>query len=110
MMDEDDINAEGLTDVVQTMKNDEDRKPRLTDQEMVGGEDFRTGLKSKLNPPRRKPTEAQRKKMVAIGMSLIVEKVMENFLYTFGGEDRRQVSGGPIGDVLTNCQTYGQRI
>ena len=36
-------------------------------------------------------------------MSLIVEKVMENFLYTFGGEDRRQVSGGPIGDVLTQA-------
>ena len=41
--------------------------------------------------------------MVAIGMSLIVEKVMANFLYTFGGEDRRQESGGPIGDVLTQA-------
>ena len=103
MMEEEDINAEGLKDVVHTMKNDEDKKPGITDQEMVGGEDFRTGLKSKLNPPRRKPTEAQRKRMVAIGMSLIVEKVMENFLYTFGGEDRRQMSGGPIGDVLTQA-------
>ena len=43
------------------------------------------------------------KKMVAIGMSLVVEKVMANFLYTFGGEDRRQASGGPIGDVLTQA-------
>ena len=25
------------------------------------------------------------------------------FLYTFGGEDRRQASGGPIGDVLTQA-------
>ena len=79
MMDEDDIEAEGLADVVHTMKNDEDRKPRLTDQEMVGGDDFRAGLKSKLNPPRRKPTEAQRKKMVAIGMSLIIQKVNLKF-------------------------------
>ena len=55
MMEEEDINAEELTDVVHTMKNVEDKKPRMTDQEMVGGEDFRTGFKSKLNPPRRKP-------------------------------------------------------
>ena len=41
--------------------------------------------------------------MVAIAMSLIVKKVMENFLYTFGGVDRRQASEGPIGDVLTQA-------
>ena len=41
--------------------------------------------------------------MVAIALSLIVDKVMSNFLYTFGGEDRRQASGGPIGDVLTQA-------
>ena len=103
MMEEEDIIAEELSEVLHTMKNDEDRKPRLTDQEMVGGDNFRTGLKSKLNPPRRKPTEAERKKMTAIAMSIIVEKVMAGFLYTFGGEDRRQASGGPIGDVLTQA-------
>ena len=103
MMEEEDIIAEELSEVLHTMKNDEDRKPRLTDQEMVGGDNFRTGLKSKLNPPRRKPTEAERKKMIAIAMSIIVEKVMAGFLYTFGGEDRRQASGGPIGDVLTQA-------
>ena len=41
--------------------------------------------------------------MVALAMSLIVEKVMANFLYTFAGQDRRQTSGGPIGDVLTQA-------
>ena len=102
-MEDEDIHAEGLEDVVHTMKNPAEKKPKLTDQEMVGGEDFRTGLKTKLNPPKEKPTEAQTKKMVAIGMSLIVEKVMANFLYTFAGEDRRQTSGGPIGDVLTQA-------
>ena len=30
------------------------------------------------------------KKMVALAMSLIVEKVVANFLYTFAGQDRRQ--------------------
>merc|ERR1711978_111267 len=67
------------------------------------GDDFRTGTKTKLNPPKCRPTESQRKRMIAIAMSLIVEKVVTNFLYTFGGEDRRQASGGPIGDVLTQA-------
>ena len=49
------------------------------------------------------PTESERKKMVAIAMSVIVKKVLTNFLYTFGGEDRKQKSGGPIGDVLTQA-------
>ena len=103
MMEEEEIKAEGLEDVIHTSKDPAQRKPRLTDQEMVGGDDFRTGPKSKLNPPKEKPNEAQRKKMVAIGLAKIVEKVMSNFLYTFGGEDRRQASGGPIGDVLTQA-------
>ena len=103
MMEEEEIKAEGLEDVIHTLKDPAQRKPRLTDQEMVGGDDFRTGPKSKLNPPKEKPNEAQRKKMVAIGLAKIVEKVMSNFLYTFGGEDRRQGSGGPTGDVLTQA-------
>ena len=61
--------------------------------------------KTKLNPPKRIPTEAERKKMVAIAMSLIVKKVMTNFLYSFGGEDKKQSSGGPIGDVLTQAMS-----
>ena len=89
--------------MLHSQKDATDNKPKLTDQEMVGGKDFRTGPKSKLNPPKRKPTESERKKMVAIAMSLIVKKVMTNFLYTFGGEDRKQDSGGPIGDVLTKA-------
>ena len=57
MMEDKDIKAEGLEDLVHTMKNPAERKPRLTDQEVVGGEDFQTGLKTKLNPPQEKPTE-----------------------------------------------------
>ena len=103
LMEEEEIATQGLEDVIHTMKNPNDRKPKLTDQEIVGGDDFRTGLKSKLNPPKEKPNVFQKRRMVAIAMSLIVEKVMTNFLYTFGGEDRKQASGGPIGDVLTQA-------
>ena len=101
MMDDDEIEAEGLGEVLHSMKDPAENKPRLTDKEMVGGDDFRVGAKSKLNPPKRTPTEGESKKMMAIAMSLIVKKVMMNFLYTFGGVDKKQRDGGPIGDVLT---------
>ena len=90
-------------DLLHSQKDPTEKKPRLIDNEMVGGNDFRTGPKSKLNPPKRTPTPGERKKMIAIWMSLIVKMIMTNFLYTFGGEDRKQGSGGPIGDVLTQA-------
>ena len=103
MMEDEEIAAQGLEDLLHTKKDPRKKKPKLTDQEMVGGDDFRTGVKSQLNPPARSPTQRERKMMTAVAMSLIVQKVMTNFLYTFGGEDRRQASGGPIGDVLTQA-------
>ena len=103
MMDQESISAEGLEDVLHTQKDPSEKKPRLIDSEMVGGDDFRTGEKSKLNPPVRKPTVVETKKMIAIAVSLIVKQVMTNFLYTFGGKDKKQDSGGPIGDVLTQA-------
>ena len=39
--------------------------------------------------------------MIAIAMAWIAEKVMTDFFFTFLGKDRKQESGGPIGDVLT---------
>ena len=41
LMEEDEIAAEGLEDVIHTMKNPTEKKPRLIDQEIVGGDDFR---------------------------------------------------------------------
>ena len=103
MMDQESISAEGLEDVLHTQKDPSEKKPRLTDSEMVGGEDFHIVDKSKLNPPARTPTDVETKKMIAIAVSLIVKQVMTNFLYTFGGKDMKQDSGGPIGDVLTQA-------
>ena len=103
MMDDEDIAAEGMEDLLHTMKDPSENKPRLTDKEMVGGDNFRKEAKSKLNPPARQPNPSETKKMTAIAMSLIVKKVMTNFFYTFGGKDRRQAGGGPIGDVLTQA-------
>ena len=96
-MEDDEIKEENLEGLLPTMKDNTQKKPKITDQILTGSKDFRTGNKSVVNPPSRKPTELERKKMIAIAMAWIVKKVMTNFLYTFGGENRRQKSGGPIG-------------
>ena len=36
-------------------------------------------------------------------MGWLVKHIMTNFLYNFGGEDRRQEDGGPMGDDLTQA-------
>ena len=51
----------------------------------------------------RKPTQQEVKKMTAIALSWLVKYIMTNFLYNFGGEDRRQEDGGPMGDELTQA-------
>ena len=41
--------------------------------------------------------------MSAIAMGWVVKHTMTNFLYAFGGEDKKQSSGGPIGDEITQA-------
>ena len=43
--------------------------------------------------------------MSAMAMGWIVKHTMSNFLYTFGGEDRKQMTGGPIGDEITQASS-----
>ena len=82
---------------------DGETKPKITDPEMTGSDQFRNGPRSRLNPPIRKPTNQEKKKITAIAMGWLVKHIMTNFLYTFGGEDRRQEGGGPMGSDLTQA-------
>ena len=59
-LSDDEIEVEDIKDLLHTVKEGED-KPRMTDQEITGGSDFRT-VKSKLNPPKRSPTPREKKK------------------------------------------------
>ena len=97
-----DIEEENLGDLVHRVKDGE-HKPRFTDQEITGGAQFREGPRSKLLPPGRQPSSLERNKMSAIAMGWIVKHTMKNFLYTFGGQDRKQKEGGPIGDKITQA-------
>ena len=80
-------------------------KPRLIDQEITGGNQFRNGPRSKLLPPKKSPTDQERKKLIAIAVSWLVRHTMTKFLYTFGGEDFKQSTGGPTGDEITQAMS-----
>ena len=41
--------------------------------------------------------------MLAMAIGWIVTHIMTNFLYTFGGEDLKQMYGGPTGDEITQA-------
>ena len=43
--------------------------------------------------------------MMALAISWIVKYIMTNFLYTFGGEDRNQEDGSPIGDEISQASS-----
>jgi hypothetical protein len=50
---------------------------------------------------KRKPSEEEKRKMLGKLIGKMVQTVMENHLYQFGGKLYRQISGGPIGLLLT---------
>ena len=85
---DEEIRNEGLGELLHTTKPGM-TKLKMTDQEMTGGEQFRTEPKTKLHPPGRKPTQQEVKKMTAIALSWLVKYIMTYFLYNLGGEDRR---------------------
>ena len=50
---------------------------------------------------RKNPTKIQKKKMIARTMEIIVDTIMSNHYYQFGGKVFKQVEGGPIGLEIT---------
>ena len=52
-------------------------------------------------PPRRQPTEEEKKSMFTMAVIAGVMGVMDNHCYRFNGQTRRQADGGSIGNQLT---------
>ena len=102
VLTDEEIDKDGLADLLHEVTPGES-KPRLIDQEITGGDQFRNGERSKFLPPKRKPNPIESKKMLAIAMGWTVRHIMTHFLYTFGGEDRKQMFGGPTGDEITQA-------
>ena len=59
------------------------------------------GDKCQWDPPIRQPTKIEKQRMFAEGICVGVKTIMENHIYRFGEELRKQKNGGPIGVELT---------
>ena len=78
IMNKEEVKQEKFEDILPTLKDPSQPKPKLTDQILTGSKDFRTGNKSVINPPRRKPTNEEKKSMIAIAFAWIIGKVNES--------------------------------
>ena len=57
--------------------------------------------KEKYDPPLRKPTEIEEKKMLGKVIEMLIIAGMTNHVYRFKNKIRIQINGGPIGLSLT---------
>ena len=63
------------------------------------------GDKCQWEVPERKPNKLEKQKMFTVGICIGVKLIMENHIYRFAGELRKQKSVGPIGIELTGALT-----
>ena len=64
-------------------------------------EEKKDKFKDKYNPPKRKPTKEEERRMIGKAMEILIVSCMKNHVYRFGNEIRIQSDGGPIGLALT---------
>ena len=61
------------------------------------------GDKCQWEMPPRKPVQAEKQRMFAVAVCIGIKVVMENHIYKFDGELRKQQEGVPIGVELTGA-------
>ena len=94
--DQSEIEELGLKEVINTRKGTRGAKPGITTSEIL--KEDRT---SKFLPPTREPTREESKLMFSLALEEAIKAVMNNHLYSFNGEVKKQQRGGPIGLKLS---------
>ena len=93
------LRARGLADFCPVRRTNRGRPPTMTGcaQSEKAAKRFRPWVE----PVNSIPDDNVKKKMLAEAITVAVEFVMRNHMYTFNGQLRRQAKGGPIGLALT---------
>ena len=93
------LRARGLADFCPVRRTNRGRPPTMTGcaQSEKAAKRFRPWIE----PVNSIPDDNVKKKMLAEAITVAVEFVMRNHMYTFNGQLRRQAKGGPIGLALT---------
>ena len=97
----DEIDAEGLEEVVHKRRFSRGQKPGLTSTRVLNGpKNDQLGEPNWINP-KRPPTHHEKKKMLTLTLIAGVLNCMNNHTYRFDRVNRKQADGGSIGNVLT---------
>ena len=91
-MTQEQIDSEGLTNVVHTRKNKKGARPGLTCKAITGGPKTKAS-DSCWNPPSRKLASRQIRRMVGCLVKAAIKLVMQNHYYSFNNEIRKQKKG-----------------
>ena len=98
---EEQVEMEGLTDIVPSRKYVYGRRPGITSEEALAPKQ-ETDEKSKWTfTGKREPTKQEQKKALSLALSIAIRASFQNYVYTFGGKRFIQLFGGPIGSRLT---------
>ena len=93
-MTREEVVAMGLGEVVQERLYNKAAAPGITSREIL---DRGPTCGSKWRPPRRAPTEQERRRMLGKMLELSIIYCMEHHYYMLGGEVKRQARGAGIG-------------
>ena len=99
-MTPEEIEEEGLTNVVHKRRFKNGPRPGLTSRAVVGGASQRLEDQAWI-PPARKPGRRQKRKMAGCVLRSACKLVMQNHFYSYDNTIRRQTKGGAIGNKLT---------
>ena len=99
-MTPEEIEEEGLTNVVHRRRYKNGPRPGLTSKAVVGGASQRLEDQAWI-PPARKPGRRQKRKMAGCVLRSACKLVMQNHFYSYDNTIRRQTKGGAIGNKLT---------
>ena len=58
---------------------------------------------SKFNPPVNSPSEYEIRKMFSVAIEHLIKQAMENHVYSFNGQLRKQSAGAAIGTTLSGA-------
>ena len=92
------LNTKGLTPFCHTRKHKRGRKPVITGCATNNDADKRY---APWNPPQSIPNDKEAKTMLAEALNIGIKFTMENHIYCFNDNIKKQAEGGPIGLELT---------
>ena len=92
------LEKEDLTQYCPERKTKQGRKPTVTGCALNEDKGIRHGP---WKEPQATPDDTTKKRMIALALKIVIKLIMNNHIYVFDNNIRRQKEGGPIGLELT---------